>query len=78
MGRILFVTWDGGGNVPPVLALADQLRLLDPTAPLPEVRSAVLCLIGDLERRAGAARMAIRIAELDAAHTAERAIEVLL
>ena len=26
MGRILFVTWDGGGNVPPVLALADRLR----------------------------------------------------
>lgn len=25
MGRILFVTWDGGGNVPPVLALADRL-----------------------------------------------------
>jgi MGT family glycosyltransferase len=26
VGRILFVTWDGGGNVPPVLALADRLR----------------------------------------------------
>ena len=26
MGRILFVTWAGGGNVPPVLALADRLR----------------------------------------------------
>lgn len=26
MGRILFVTWDGGGNVPPVLALAERLR----------------------------------------------------
>lgn len=26
MGRILFVTWDGGGNVPPVLALAQRLR----------------------------------------------------
>lgn len=26
MGRILFVTWDGGGNVPPVLALAKRLR----------------------------------------------------
>lgn len=25
-GRILFVTWDGGGNVPPVLALAARLR----------------------------------------------------
>lgn len=26
MGRILFVTWAGGGNVPPVLALAERLR----------------------------------------------------
>ena len=26
VGRILFVTWAGGGNVPPVLALADRLR----------------------------------------------------
>ncbi len=26
MGRILFVTWDGGGNVPPVLGLAGRLR----------------------------------------------------
>ncbi len=26
MGRILFVTWDGGGNVPPVLALAERLQ----------------------------------------------------
>lgn len=26
VGRILFVTWDGGGNVPPVLALAERLR----------------------------------------------------
>jgi UDP:flavonoid glycosyltransferase YjiC (YdhE family) len=26
VGRILFVTWDGGGNVPPVLALAGRLR----------------------------------------------------
>jgi MGT family glycosyltransferase len=26
VGRILFVTWDGGGNVPPVLALAARLR----------------------------------------------------
>jgi MGT family glycosyltransferase len=26
VARILFVTWDGGGNVPPVLALADRLR----------------------------------------------------
>jgi MGT family glycosyltransferase len=25
VGRILFVTWAGGGNVPPVLALADRL-----------------------------------------------------
>ncbi len=25
-GRILFVTWEGGDNVPPVLALAEQLR----------------------------------------------------
>jgi hypothetical protein len=25
-GSILFVTWDGGGNVPPVLALAGRLR----------------------------------------------------
>jgi len=26
VGRILFVTWAGGGNVPPVLALAERLR----------------------------------------------------
>ena len=25
-GRILFVTWDGGGNVPPVLALGTRLQ----------------------------------------------------
>lgn len=25
-GRFLFATWDGGGNVPPVLALAERLR----------------------------------------------------
>lgn len=26
MAEILFVTWDGGGNVPPALAIADELR----------------------------------------------------
>lgn len=26
MADILFVTWDGGGNVPPALAIADELR----------------------------------------------------
>lgn len=51
---------------------------LDPLAPRPEVRAAVLRLVDDLERRAGAARMAVRIAELDAAHIAEQEIENLL
>src|SRR4051812_23407224 len=26
MSELLFVTWDGGGNVPPLLALAGQLH----------------------------------------------------
>lgn len=52
--------------------------VLDPRAPLPEIRTAVLRLTDDMERRAGAARMAVRIAELDADHAAEREIESLL
>jgi UDP:flavonoid glycosyltransferase YjiC (YdhE family) len=27
MAEIVFVTWDGGGNVPPAVAIADELRL---------------------------------------------------
>jgi UDP:flavonoid glycosyltransferase YjiC (YdhE family) len=26
MARILFITWDGGGNVPPAVGIADELR----------------------------------------------------
>ncbi len=51
---------------------------LDQLAPAPEIRAAVMRLTDDLERRAGAARMAVRIAELDADHAAEREIESLL
>jgi UDP:flavonoid glycosyltransferase YjiC (YdhE family) len=62
VGRILFVTWDGGGNVPPVLALAERL----------EARGHAVCARGSasLEERFAARGIAYRardvVAEWDA------------
>jgi hypothetical protein len=40
MASILFVTWDGGGNLPPALGIAAELRERGRAGALPRTRAA--------------------------------------
>ena len=46
MADILFVTWDGGGNVPPALGIADELQARGHRRPLPRPPSQAPAVAG--------------------------------
>src|SRR5262245_38995225 len=50
MGQILVVTWNGGGNVPPALGVADELRR----------RGHDVRVLGQIDQRAAVGRLGLR------------------